>query len=341
MAFNAITNYGEYISDHYLTSLLKNDLEGLRKRWSDAQRAHTERGAPDSSARGIKALGQQFFTRRNRITEQLGESPTTAALTDPRIVEQLRELNDIVLRALGYTPPKARTELDVVQLDQARQVPVALAVTGGSGLELVALDATWAGSADGIVDAIGGCQLLAPIKLDGTDAIEHAGKAVEFLFACEEPPRYVLLLAGNVVLLADRSAWPKAYLAVDLTQALHTKDDTAGGELETIAALFGAESLLVHDGQSALADLVDKGHKHAVKVSKELREALRQSVELIAQEILDRIREQGGDPDDLENLARRLTEHAGRAGAGPGRSGGAWCAVPSGCASDTRTGRCG
>ncbi|ROO52706.1 hypothetical protein EDC02_7646 [Micromonospora sp. Llam0] len=326
MAFNSITNYGEYISDHYLTSLLKNDLEGLRKRWRDAQKTSAASGAPvaevpASSAQGIKALGQHFFTRRNQITEQLGETPTVEALTDPRIVEQVRDLNDAVLRALAFNAPATdespstawlrHTTLDVVQLDQHRQVPVALAVTGAGGLELVALDATWADDAEGIVDAIGGCRLLSPIKLDGDDGMEHAGKAIEFLFACEDPPRYVLLLAGNVVLLADRGAWPRGYLAVNLTQALHTKDDTPGGELETIAALFGAESLLTFDGQSALAALVDQSYKHSVKVSKELREALRQSVELIAQEILNRIREQGADPDDLgDTLARRLTEQS-------------------------------
>ena len=98
-----------------------------------------------------------------------------------------------MLRALAFNAPVAstlpsmawlrRTTLDVVQLDQHRQVPVALAVTGMDGLELVALDATWAGDADGIVDAVGGCLLLSPIKLDGDNAIEHAGKAIEFLFA--------------------------------------------------------------------------------------------------------------------------------------------------------------
>ncbi|WP_250008748.1 type II restriction endonuclease subunit M [Actinoplanes sp. M2I2] len=323
MAFNSITNYGEYISDHYLASLLKNDLEGLRKRWSASQKAAALNGlsadVPASSAQGVKALGQHFYTRRNQITEQLGEAPTVGALTDVRIVEQTRDLNDLILRALAFGAPTSdttpeflrRTTLDVVQLDQQRQVEVALAAAGPGGLELVVLDATWTEGAEGIVDTAGGCRLLSPIKLDGSAEIYHAGKAIEFLFACEDPPRYVLLLTGNVVLLADRGAWPRSYLAVNLTQALHTKDDTPGGELETIAALFGAESLVTFEGQNALATLVDQGYKHAVKVSKELREALRQSVELIAQEILNRIREQGADPDDLgDKLARRLTEQS-------------------------------
>jgi hypothetical protein len=320
MAFTSITNHGEYISAHYLAALLKGDLEGLRKRWAQADKAAADTSGPASSAQGIKALGQRFFAPRNRITEQLGETPTNDALLDARVVEELRDLNDTVLRALAYVAPVqtdaaatwvGRGQIEVTQLDQERQVPVALVVSGTVGLELVALDTTWAGDAEGIVDEDTGSRLLEPIKLDGDTAIDHAGKAIEFLFACEEPPRYVLLLAGNVVLLADRAAWPHGYLAVNLSQALHAKDDKPGGELETIAALFGAESLVTFEGQTALADLVDKGRKHAVKVSKELREALRQSVELIAQEILDRIRAQDGDPDDLgDDLARRLSEQS-------------------------------
>ncbi|MEV6965271.1 type II restriction endonuclease subunit M [Hamadaea sp. NPDC051192] len=324
MAFTSITNQGEYISAHYLAALLKSDLEGLRRRWRLADRsAAADPHAVPSSAHGIKGLGRPFFPLRNRITERLGDTPTAADLNDPQIVDQVRELNDLILRALAYSSPGSeelssglrwisRTHLDVVQLDQHRQVPVALAVSGRDGLELVALDATWAGDAEGIVDADAGCLLLDPIKLDGDDALQHAGKAVEFLFACEDPPRYVLLLAGNVILHADRSAWPNSYLAVDLSQALHAKDDKPGGELETIAALLGAESLLVFDGQTALAGLVEKGHKHAVSVSKDLREALRQSVELIAQEILDRIHANDADPDDLgaDDLAWRLSEQS-------------------------------
>ncbi|MFD6694767.1 type II restriction endonuclease subunit M [Micromonospora aurantiaca (nom. illeg.)] len=336
MAWTSITNYGEYISEHYLTSLLKGDLEDLRRRWKSAEEPRP------SSAAGVKGLGQRFFTERTRITERLLTTNTVedlavraagapdgqtaariAALTDPRIVEQVRALNDMVLSALAYHGPGddhtgpawlRRTTLEVVHLDQHRKVPVALAVpTAGmaGGLDLVALDATWADTCEGVVDTDGGSLLLAPIVLDRDERIAHAGKAIEFLFASDDPPRYVLLLAGNVVLLADRAAWPRQYLAVDLTQALHTKDDAPGGELETIAALFGAESLLPHDGQSALAGLVDTGRRHAVSVSKELREALRQSVELIAQEILNRINEQAADADDLgDNLARRLTEQS-------------------------------
>src|SRR5690606_30876766 len=75
-----------------------------------------------------------------------------------------------------------------------------------------------------------------------------------------------------------------------------------------------AESLLTEGGVAGYLDnLVDKGRKHAVGVSKELREGLRQSVELIAQEILNRIKKGGADPAELgdpADLASRLTRES-------------------------------
>ncbi len=61
--------------------------------------------------------------------------------------------------------------------------------------------------------------------------------------------------------------------------------------METIAALFSADALLPGgadgDGaQSALDDLVEKSHKHAAGVSKELRSGIRESIEVLANEVI-------------------------------------------------------
>ena len=319
--FKAIINQGEYISTHYLETLLKSNLDDVRTRWGATQAAGLT-----SSAQGVKGLDEKFIRARNQITERLGEDPAPETLTDPDVTTSARALHDLLLTALAFHPPSAVSEadtavtppawlhrgrLDVHHQDTHRAVAVALAVTGPSGLELVALETTWCLNPKTIVDRADGTQLLDPIRLEGAEEISYAGEAVRFLFACEDPPRYVLLLAGMVLLLADREAWPNSYLAVDLNQALAAHDSKPGGELETIAALFGAESLLTAEGRPGLTDLVEKSRKHAVSVSKELREALRQSVQLIAQEILNRMQDKGVDLDNLgEDLAGRLAEQA-------------------------------
>ncbi|WP_240136570.1 type II restriction endonuclease subunit M [Streptomyces sp. MUM 178J] len=324
MAFEAITNRGEYISAHYLAELFAKDLTELRKRWTSADRA----GAP-SSRSGVKGLRREYFKAKVRITEN-------KAFDGPEV----RQLNDRLLTALAYVEPEGeggdaeaaapetagsthtrlrRGDFGVMQGDKERSVPVALAVTGPGGLELVALDVTWQVNGELVVADVedGGAQLLDPIQLDGKQLITGAADAVTFLFGCEDgyAPRYVLLLAGGAVLLADRTAWHEGrFLAVSVDEALDRNLSADGQELEAVAALFGAESLLTEGGVAGYLDgLVDKGRKHAVGVSKELREGLRQSVELIAQEILDRLDDGGADPAELgdpADLASRLTRES-------------------------------
>ncbi|MCX4429582.1 Eco57I restriction-modification methylase domain-containing protein [Streptomyces mirabilis] len=321
MAFDAIINRGEYISAHYLAELFTKDLTDLRKRWTGADRA----GAP-SSRSGVKSLGREYFKAKVRITE----SETTDRA-------ELRALNDRLLAALAYTAPAAsetaereprartthtrlhRAVFEVIHADKAREVPVAFAMTGPAGTELVALDVTWSTDAELLVadPEDGGALLLEAIALDGKQQITGAADAVTFLFGCEDAyaPRFVLLLAGGSLLLADRTAWHEGrFLAVSVDEALDRNLSADGEELEAVSALFGAESLLTEGGVAGFLDgLVDKGRKHAVGVSKELREGLRRSIELIAEEILARITEQGADPAELgdsSELATRLSRES-------------------------------
>ncbi|WP_328693522.1 class I SAM-dependent DNA methyltransferase [Streptomyces phaeochromogenes] len=181
---------------------------------------------------------------------------------------------------------------------------------------LVAVDCGWAAEPDAALDPEGPGRLLEPVPLNGQNTVPTGSKLASFLFACEDAPRYVLLLVGGVVVLADRTVWGEGrYLAVSLDAALQRNDTKAGGELDTIAALFGADSLRTPEegGENPLAELVGKSTKHAVGVSSELRDGLRLSVELIAGEVLARLRDQGVRPEDigeLPDLGKQLTRES-------------------------------
>ncbi|MET8634388.1 type II restriction endonuclease subunit M [Streptomyces sp. NPDC004680] len=317
VAFEAIVNRGEYISAHYLAEIFSKDLVDLRKRWTAADRA----GRPTSRS-GMRNLGRDYFKAKVRITEK-----------DDFDGSELRRLNDSLLTALAYIRSDGqqpqrdddthiriqRGVFEVMHADKAREVPVAFQVKGPSGVELVALDVTWNTDADLIVSEAEdeGCDLLAPIALEGKRKVTTAADAVTFLFGCDDAyaPRFVLLLAGGAVLLADRTAWHEGrFLGVSVDAALDRNLAGDGGELEAVSALFGAESLLTEGGAAGFLDnLVDKGRTHAVGVSKELREGLRESVELIAKEILNRIHDHPADPSELGDsteLATRLTRES-------------------------------
>ncbi|MFI8242404.1 class I SAM-dependent DNA methyltransferase [Streptomyces sp. NPDC085866] len=338
MTYDSLVNRGDYFSAHYLAEVLPKDLKsGLLQKWKEREEAakppaghdgtEEETSAAPTPGRtelpvtpraGLRALRRDYFRSRSFFAlpeDEDGIISVRDADDDvltygaPQWRERVRALNAEVLRALGYDA-KPRV-LSVERAGRGYEVPVAHAEKG-----LVALDCGWAAEPDAALDPKGRGRLLEPVPLDGPDPVETGSKLASFLFACEEPPRYVLLLGGGVIVLADRAVWGEGrYLGVSLDTALQRNDTRAGGELDTVAALFGADSLRTPEegGENPLAELVGKSAKHAVGVSSELRDGLRKSVELIANEVLQRLREQGVRPEDigeLPELGRRLTRES-------------------------------
>ncbi|GLV78712.1 Eco57I restriction-modification methylase domain-containing protein [Streptomyces hygroscopicus] len=348
MTYDSLVNRGDYFSAHYLAEVLPKDLKsGLLQTWKEREEAarpatrtdgapepeqsgqpgqtgQTEAAAPGGGElpvtprAGLRELRRAYFRARSFFALPEDEDGI-AAVSDtdddtltygsPEWRERVRSLNAEVLRALGYDA-KPRT-LTKERAGQTYEIPVAHSEKG-----LVALDCGWAAEPDAALDSEGRGRLLEQVVLDGSTTLTTGSKLASFLFACEEPPRYVLLLGGGVIVLADRAVWGEGrYLAVSLDTALQRNDTRAGGELDTVAALFGADSLRTPEegGENPLAELLGKSSKHAVGVSSELRDGLRTSVELIANEVLARLAEQGVRPEDigeLPELGRRLTRES-------------------------------
>ncbi|CAL9371379.1 class I SAM-dependent DNA methyltransferase [Streptomyces sp. enrichment culture] len=318
MTFDSLVNRGDYFSAHYLAEVLPKDLKsGLLADWKqreeDAAGAERPEGAlPVTPRAGLRALRRTYFAARSYFTmgeEQAATGDDAVTYEAPEWRDRVRALNAEVLRALGFDAKPGT--LTVVRADQSYEVTAAHAEK-----DLVALNCGWSAEPDDALDPDGAGRLLDELRLDGQHTVATGSKLASFLFACEDAPRYVLLLVGGVVVLADRAAWGEGrYLAVSLDACLERNDTKAGGELDTVAALFGADSLRTPEegGENPLATLVDKSTKHAVGVSSELRDGLRLSVELIANEVLDRIREGGVRPEEvkeLPELGRQLTRES-------------------------------
>ncbi|WKD32077.1 class I SAM-dependent DNA methyltransferase [Streptomyces xanthophaeus] len=340
MTYDSLVNRGDYFSAHYLAEVLPKDLKsGLLQTWKEREEAAKPPAdsAPEAASdelgtvrepkavalpvtprAGLRALRRDYFRARSFFALPEDADGTTAApdteddsvtYAAPAWRERVLALNSDVLRSLGYDA-KPRT-ITVERARQTYEIPVAHAEKG-----LVAVNCGWAAEPDAALDPEGPGRLLDPVPLDGSNTLATGSKLASFLFACEDAPRYVLLLVGGVIVLADRAVWGEGrYLAVSLDTALQRNDSRAGGELDTVAALFGADSLRTPEegGENPLAELVGKSTKHAVGVSSELRDGLRTSVELIANEVLERLREQGVRPEDigeLPELGKQLTRES-------------------------------
>ncbi|MGW4194595.1 class I SAM-dependent DNA methyltransferase [Streptomyces sp. NPDC005004] len=318
MTYDSLVNRGDYFSAHYLAEVLPKDLKsGLLAEWKqreeDAAGAERPEGAlPVTPRAGLRALRRPYFAARSYFTmdeERAATGDDAVTYDAPDWCDRVHALNAEVLHALGFDAKPGT--ITVVRAEQSYEVTVAHAEK-----DLVALDCGWSAEPDDALDPDGAGRLLAELRLDGQHTISTGSKLASFLFACEDAPRYVLLLVGGVVVLADRAAWGEGrYLAVSLDMALERNDTKVGGELDTVAALFGADSLRTPEegGENPLAALLDKSTKHAVGVSSELRDGLRLSVELIANEVLDRLREAGVRPEqvmELPELGRQLTRES-------------------------------
>ena len=280
MIFESIVNRGEFFSNHYLDAVIGGDLGDLRGAWGDAE----GRGEPTARSR-VNGMASAFFAGRAAATE---------ATSPERRITAMHALNDVVLGALGFPPDRATVVLPKGEVDTV-ETPLAHVRDTATGRLLVVLEAGMAGDVDNLFDTTesGTTRQLEPLCRQSDKAtIAAVPDAISELFATDDPPRYVLVAAGTIVLVAERGKWAEGrFLAVDLDGALERRDTKKAGELETIAALFSADALVpgeltTGEGTSAFETLVDNSHKHAVGVSKELRSSIRQSIETLANEVI-------------------------------------------------------
>ena len=303
MSYDSITNHQDYLSPYYLAEVLPRELkakDGLRARWMERDRA----GEP-TPVRGLRQLRREYFRARPAFAEfaqHLADGEETDDADRRSHEKNLIEQNDAVLSALGYAA--APRVIAVQRSGETFEIPVAYAEQN-----VVAIHCGWASDTDAAFDPEQAGMLLDPAEVGERERIETGKKLARWLFDADEPPRYVLLLHGGVVVLADRAAWGEGrYLAVSLDIATE-RDQQA--ELETIAALFSADALQppAEGGDEQLVQWVAGSRQHSVGVSNELREGLRESVQIIANEVLARLREhdlQPGDVMEPGELAKEL-----------------------------------
>ena len=307
MTYDSLTNRGDYLSPHYLAEVLPRELAkkgGLRTQW-----AERDKEGIASPVRELRTLKRGYFAARPDLADFAQRTADGDLVTeDERRTHDkaVKKQNDDVLRALGFTA--SRGVVDVERSGETFAVPVAC-----HGQNVVAIDCGWAADTDAALDADRAGRLLDPVETGSREVSTAGAKLARWLFDTDEPPRYVLLLHGGVLILADRLTWAEGrYLAVSLDTAIDRADPA---ELETIAALFSADILQppAEGGTDQLAHWVDESRKHAVGVSSELREGLRESVQIIANEVLDRVRSHGlqlREVAELGDLARELGREA-------------------------------
>jgi hypothetical protein len=322
--FDSFANRGEYLSAHYFSEELENTLkrnkagdEGLFTLWTSRETdAHDPRPTPRELLPRLR--NDYLATVRPLLASHAQQDEFGSAYDDltGKWAKHLDAWHTSVLKALGYGERP-----DPITVHNAgREYELQVAWRGDG---IVALDCGWTDTLDGALDPDVAGRLLHPLKTsDGL--LELGEKLAGWLFQSElheaggEAPRFVLLLCGGVLVLADRNAWAEGrYLAANLDAAFARNDTAKGGELALLAALFSHDMLAPRpDGKGRRIDeLLKASRDNAVGVNSELRRGLQRSVEIIANEVLARLREEGIEPREIEDpkqgpFAKQLTRES-------------------------------
>jgi hypothetical protein len=328
--FDALTNEGEYFPPFYLDEILPKQLRtGRLKEWTAEER----QGRP-TPRQGLRDLTGPYLDVRLSVggeAEKYNPLPDTGAIaaqqsatealkahagpdgppafqpaTAPRVHDDTPEgawragLNAWhvrVLKALGFSPVPGHLTVHSaaapIAVPVAHSEPGIAVLTGGFADDVAATRGE--GSAN---------RLAVPVRVASGKTLTTVTDLAAWLLSADDAPRYVLLLFGGVVVLADRENFTRGrHLAVSLEVALPRKGlkGATAGELDVIAALFGAQSLRPAEdgGDDDIARLVAESRDHSVGVTSDLREGLKKSVHLIANEVLELAGRKGVRPDDL------------------------------------------
>ncbi|MET9326644.1 class I SAM-dependent DNA methyltransferase, partial [Tsukamurella sp. NPDC003166] len=285
----------EFLSEHYFTTdatsqSFQAKALGRRKQW-EAARAD---GTPTTRSRFTESRNQL-----GRALSGLAESADADTL-DPLYAE---------LRAILGFDNAVRWDVERVGGSDTEPGPVLEFRTRGL-----------TGPAPFVVvEAAGGLKLedllakhektlLRVYHRDDAEPIVSVAALLSTLFVDDDGPRFALVLAGGIALVTERERWLEGrYLAVDLQLVGERNDAGRGGEIDRALTCLDADSLAPDaDGDIWWSTVLDESVKHTVGVSKDLREGVRLSIEIVANEVVSRRAAQGLPPlpaDQAQALA--------------------------------------
>jgi hypothetical protein len=271
MPLTGIANENEFYSALYLDAILSEDIKGIAKQWEEIQ-------DPDQQSphKALGSLRQDYF----RLQDRLGRIKEE----EERLGLQ-REFLGQILQILGYEwQPKLKVLDDdsllpvVAEVSRSNGIPQLWVIEGynptSEPIDILSL--TLAAEQYQDFPEVEGEHLLEGITLE--DLLTNS------VFAQDNPPRWVILISIDQLVLIDRHKWNASrLLRFDLAQLLEEKDQNA---LLAAATLLHRDHTCPSEGTALLDNLDENSHRHTYSVSEDLKYALREAIELLGNEAI-------------------------------------------------------
>ena len=295
-ASDALVVGEDWISEHYFTTDAKSES-------FEAKVAERRKAWDEDAKNGAATVRSRFIAARSHlgtsIADLLANQPGTADDSLPELYHDLRGV-------LGY---------DTGEYILKRTGPVTAVMTPGldESAPLVIVEARTAETVEDLI-AKAGNTLLSPYEADEKTTYTSVAGLLSELFVADGGPGFALVLAGRWLLVTERARWLEGrYLAVDLQLVCERNETKSGGEIDRALTCVSAESL-APDAEGGIwwRGVLEDSINHTVGVSQNLREGVRLSIEIIANEVVSRHRAQGLDPlpqDQAQPLGRQALRY--------------------------------
>lgn len=300
-----LTVIQDFVSDDYFSSdgtkeSFKAKALELRKEWE--QESATAEAEGRSLATPLNSWAnsrQQLQKRLVSLVEGLGENAMLTADDRDTVAGFDQQLLDFLGYSNGYDITVGRNP----DGEESAYLEVRGTATSEDSAPLLIVLAEPVTDIADLLDK-NSPTLLRPIiePVPGsTEKIERTDSVARYLsarFVDDTPPQFALVLAGSFMLLTAAERWQEGrYLAIDLGLLFERNDTKRGGAVDRFLACASARALAPSaEGTTWFATVLEDSVKHTEKVSEDLREAVRDSIELIANEVVNRRRRAGLDP---------------------------------------------
>ncbi|MGP5008398.1 restriction endonuclease [Brachybacterium tyrofermentans] len=299
---DALVVVDDWISEYYFTS---DDASGnfvaRTKKLMAAWKQQSEE-LPDWRSPLAK-----FTAERARLVSTLiGLHDDASAIPDGAGIERRREVlgqgsrdhADKLRSLLGFTDDSGRpVAWDVETSGPLRR----FATRGVAEYPFAIIDALAAPTAADLLRKDGG-YLPEDVVFDREASEEQrltsVAAVLSHLAVRPDAPEYMLVIAGRTLVLTSSDYWAQGrYLAIDLQTVADRGDTKTGGEIQRMLACVSSSSLAPEaDGQIWWTQTRREAVANAVGVSADLRDGVRESIEIIANEVVSRRRARGLQP---------------------------------------------
>ena len=305
MIYRFIDNIGDFFTPGYYTddfmdkviSMYINSIDTLED---------TEDGDRDSKSAIIRSINSRFsglkakyYAFKNLVIEN--------KLHKKHIIKETHEFNSEVMEALGYDTTPAYSSW--IHIDSHSVVPARSVLVNGDKTKLVIMEMQpmikcseddqpaglfeqqynddevtkeqkyfyphWSEVIQKPLPE--GCK-ISPSKIN---------EAVSAIFNLpEQRPQYILILAGNVIMLIEQDKWDHgAYLKFDLEELFSEASISKFKDYYTLFYLLTAKEVLAGDAH-LMEQISEESFKNAYEVTKDLKNGVIRAVELLANEAI-------------------------------------------------------